>query len=249
MVTIVELIFLFGVVFLIFTNARKRQGYRYLLKGKWKPAVNWFSAKIQREPQNAQLYFCRAMAYSQLGNNEAVLADLEQVITLNPNWAEAVNNRGATYMALGKFDNAFDDFDRAISLNPQYADAYANRGIISRRRGEAELALADFNRALQLNPRSSVAYLNRGKIYFDRGQFQQAIDNFKNVKDTGTLLTESLVGEAISYRALGQRELAYKIWNSVPNRDANYRNPEWLKNKVGWPESMTTAVQSLAAEV
>ena len=111
------------------------------------------------------------------------------------------------------------------------------------------MALNDFNLALQLNPLLSGALLKRGSIYFERGQYQRAIDDFKNVKDTGTLLTESLIGEAISYRVLGQRELAYKIWNSVPNRDANYRDPEWLKNKIGWPDSMTAAVQKLAAEI
>lgn len=152
-------------------------------------------------------------------------------------------------MTLGNLEVAFNDFDRAISINPKYSEAYANRGIILHKRGESELALDDFNRSLQLNPSLSRALLKRGSIYFERGQYQRAIDDFKNVKDTGTLLTESLIGEAISYRALGQRELAYKIWNSVPNRDANYRNPEWLKNKVGWPEEMTTAVQKLAAEI
>ena len=63
-----------------------------------------------------------------------------EAIRLNPDFADAYNNRGNAYGRKGDFDAAIQDYNKAIALNPEYARAYANRG-------EAWLHLKEWERA------------------------------------------------------------------------------------------------------
>ena len=49
-------------------------------------------------------------------------------IKLNPNDAQAYNNRGAAYYNQGKLDFAIRDYNKTIKLDPDFAEAYYNRG-------------------------------------------------------------------------------------------------------------------------
>ena len=46
-----------------------------------------------------------------------------KALTLQPAYAEALNNRAAAYLAMGLYPAALKDYDHALSLAPGYADA------------------------------------------------------------------------------------------------------------------------------
>ena len=81
----------------------------------------------------------------------ANIASLTDVVTHNPNDAQAYNMRGAVLGQAGKHTDALTDFNQAISLDPNYAQAYANRGLVYRQTGKLDLALADYDKALALD--------------------------------------------------------------------------------------------------
>ncbi|MDP8227814.1 MAG: tetratricopeptide repeat protein [Candidatus Electryoneaceae bacterium] len=85
-------------------------------------------------------------------------------IRLNPQYADAYNNRGIAYYAKGAYDRAIQDYDEAIRLNPQYADAYHNRGIAYEKKGDHRRARQDFLRAKELgspNAQTGLDWLDR----------------------------------------------------------------------------------------
>ena len=47
-------------------------------------------------------------------------------LSINPHFAEALNNRGAALQELNRLDEEIDDYQKALSINPQYADAKKN---------------------------------------------------------------------------------------------------------------------------
>jgi len=51
----------------------------------------------------------------------------QQVVTLNPNYAEGHNNLGAVFHKLRVPDQAIASYERAIALDKNYAQAYTNR--------------------------------------------------------------------------------------------------------------------------
>ena len=59
---------------------------------------------------------------------EEALAELDKAIELDPNLAEAYNNRGRAYSELGQYEQALTEYNKAIRLNPNNAVAYYNRG-------------------------------------------------------------------------------------------------------------------------
>ena len=71
------------------------------------------------------------------------MQDYNKAINLNPDSAEAYNNRGNAYAEKGEFDGAIRDHNKAIEVNPEYAEAYYNRGMIWLCQAEAKKAKDD----------------------------------------------------------------------------------------------------------
>ncbi len=103
---------------------------------------------------------------------EQAIADYDQALALNPEYAEAYNNRGNAYADLGDYEQAIADYDQALALNPEYAEAYNNRGVAYASLGEYEIAIADYDQAISLNPDYASAYINRGIIYIYQPDYQ-----------------------------------------------------------------------------
>ena len=58
---------------------------------------------------------------------ERSIEDYDKAIELDPNDAEAYNNRGNSYSDLGQYQRAIEDYDKAIELDPDYAEARIHR--------------------------------------------------------------------------------------------------------------------------
>jgi tetratricopeptide (TPR) repeat protein len=114
-------------------------------------------------------------------DNDMAIAAFSQAIALNPQYAEAYNNRGVAYVYKGRYDLASADYERAISIKPQYAQAYYNRGVIEGRKGQYNMAINDYDRAIALNPRYARAYYNRALAHYRTGHNDKAIADLSHV--------------------------------------------------------------------
>jgi predicted O-linked N-acetylglucosamine transferase (SPINDLY family) len=83
---------------------------------------------------------------------EAALKNYDQALALDPNLAEAHNNRGVAALSLMDYDAALASFNRAIALRPGFADAHVNRANALLILQDAVGALAGFQQALALHP-------------------------------------------------------------------------------------------------
>jgi tetratricopeptide (TPR) repeat protein len=73
-------------------------------------------------------------------------------IELNPNFADAYNNRGLAYRELNQHEKAIEDLAKAIALNPNLAQPYANRGFSYFKRNEdLDKAIEDFKHVRELS--------------------------------------------------------------------------------------------------
>lgn len=89
--------------------------------------VRCFTEALQLNPQHAEVYNLRGLAYDSLKNYDAALADFTAALRLNPDAANVYNNRGLVYLN-GKHDptRAIADFEAALRIQPDYERAQAN---------------------------------------------------------------------------------------------------------------------------
>ena len=103
---------------------------------------------------------------------------LNEAIHLQPDYAEAYNNRGNAYTNPGQHQRAIQDFNEAIRLKPDFAYAYGNRGNAYKSLGQHQRAIQDYDTVIRLEPDDAGAYNNRGIAYTNLGQKQRAIQDY-----------------------------------------------------------------------
>ena len=107
------------------------------------------------------------------------IEDFSRALEINPNYVDALINRGSAYAELGRFNDALMDFNRALKFEKRDAELFNKRGEVFLQNKMFNEAIKDFASALVLNPMSSDAYLNRGRAYSEKGMPEEAMIDFK----------------------------------------------------------------------
>jgi tetratricopeptide (TPR) repeat protein len=99
--------------------------------------------QILANPANLDVVFAYADVSAQLGDNEAAVSALEQMLLFNPNLPRVDLELGALYFRMGSFDIAQTYFEKAQSFNPpddvkQRIDEYM--ALIARQQSPSQLS-------------------------------------------------------------------------------------------------------------
>lgn len=119
----------------------------------------------------------RAVVYIRKRDRESAIADLDEAIELDADYAEAFANRGRAYNDLEDYERALEDLDRAIELNDQWSDAFGNRAFAHQNLGDLDAAYADYERAIAID-NNPTAYFNRAMLRYTYGEFDEAYEDF-----------------------------------------------------------------------
>ena len=103
----------------------QNRSFAYIKTNKFKEAIEDYKTLADMGiPMDASMYFFRAYANYRLGNYDAAIDDNSKAILMNPNYKEAIYNRGQTYYSMKKFRNAYDDITKAQSLGYKVDPAF-----------------------------------------------------------------------------------------------------------------------------
>jgi len=102
------------------------------------------------QPKTAGKFFDRGLARQNQQQSQAAIADYDQAIKLNPDYADAYYNRGNARTALGDQQAAIADYSQAIKFKLDFAYAYHGRGNARAATGDKPGAIADFQKAADL---------------------------------------------------------------------------------------------------
>ena len=88
-----------------------------------------------------------------LGRLQEAIADYSRGVEINPQDADAYNNRGSAWQAANKASQALADYSRAIELDPDNFLYYFNRGGLHSKLGQLPQALADLDVSIRCSSR------------------------------------------------------------------------------------------------
>ena len=84
--------------------------------------------RLRADANDAYSLLARGMLHSSLGDDRRAAEDFSWVIELEPDNAEAFENRAATRSDLGEHRLVREDYDALIRLEPDNAVAFYSRG-------------------------------------------------------------------------------------------------------------------------
>ena len=199
-----------------------QHGNVLMMIGQINSAIEHYSHAITLNPDNADAYNNRGIAYNIKGDSDQAIPDYTKAIELKPYYAAAYTNRGAAYSNRGEFDRAIADHTKAIELKPDYAAAYTNRGTTYRNKGEFDLAVADHTKAIELKPDYAAAYTNRGAAYSNRGEFDRAIVDCNTAIRFNPNYAEAYNNRGIIYSIKGHFDRAITDYSAAVRLNPNY---------------------------
>ena len=79
-------------------------------------AIEYLNNALKQQPNYAQTYYNRGLAYYNLGQYQKAVEDYDEAIRLKPDYPHAYYNRGTAYFNLGNNSLACSDFQKACEL-------------------------------------------------------------------------------------------------------------------------------------
>jgi tetratricopeptide (TPR) repeat protein len=156
-----------------------QQGFKLLRAQQFGEAVTAFSRAIESDPDNAEAYNHRGVAWAYMGKIDQAIADYTKALEIKPELVGALNNRGSAFYQKGRLNQAISDYSKAIEINPYLAEAYSNRGTAWATKGDYFRAIRDYTQALEMNPYFDAPYYNRGRALFAIGDYGQAVGDIQ----------------------------------------------------------------------
>jgi tetratricopeptide (TPR) repeat protein len=145
------------------------------------------SATLRENPQDEGALYRRSTLLQQWGYYSWAIDDLDHLIKMRPDFAEAYLLRGKAYRGKMSYDEnpiynqAIRDFNQVIRLKPGLAEAYYHRGVCYALLNSWSDALDNWDQALILNRDLYPAHLARGLVRRNKGDIARAVEDFREV--------------------------------------------------------------------
>jgi protein O-GlcNAc transferase len=127
--------------------------------GRLADAERLYRLVCDADPKNARAFHLLGVAAHQLGRPDAASL-VGRAVTLDPDFAEAHNDKGVILAANGMLADALSCFEKAVALNPGYHEARNNLGRGLRSLGRFDEAVTQFELVAKSPPDSAIAHFN-----------------------------------------------------------------------------------------
>ena len=146
--------------------------------------IRSLNTKINATPQDATLYYQRAIIYRELELDSLALRDLQKSVTLDTTKALYFSAIGDLLFDKKDISGSVKWFQKAISIDPNDELAHLKIANILLYSKDYEKAFAQINAVLRQNVYNAEAYFLKGLCYKDMGQTDKAISSFQTAVQT-----------------------------------------------------------------
>ncbi len=163
--------------------------------------------------------------------------------------AEIYLARGLTKERRGNIDAAISDYTKAIAHDPDYPDVFFHRAKARMKMGDLEGALADYTETVERNPHNSNAFVDRGEVHFALGRPDDALVDFRKANNLKPGDPPVLAALAVTNYVMEHTKEARRLWELVKAVEPEYQDTAYLREKLGWTDSLIEAATGLMAGV
>jgi tetratricopeptide (TPR) repeat protein len=174
---------------------------------------------VRRFPDDPEGYLQRASLYTKTGRMPQAIADLEKLISLNPNYGFAYNELGYYFLRQGEFAKAEQYLRRYRFLAPDQANPNDSLGELYYSIGRYEEAEEFLKKALEVKPDFWASRAHLGTLEISRGHLLEAAGYFRAAAEATELpgqRREALWSEALTLAVAGKAEEAMAVVGKIP---------------------------------
>jgi len=144
-------------------------------------AIEVLRADLAGDSLNPQLHYQLANALHDAGNKEDALFEYDKVLSLKPDFKEALVNRGAVLNELGLVTNAISSFEKALALAPGDTKALVNLGNSFYALQMYDKALKQYKLAVEADTAFAEGYYYIGIAFADAGIYREAVREWERI--------------------------------------------------------------------
>jgi tetratricopeptide (TPR) repeat protein len=159
---------------------------------------------LSADPASAATLNLLAVIHMSRGKNEKALSCYDRALLTQPDFIQALSNRGALLKQMKRYDEALENYDRALAVQPDQVEVVNNRAGLLQELGRYDEALAGYDRALALQPDYPEALNNRGVTLQALGRHHEALTSYDAALVRRPDFVEALVNRGVARYELKQ---------------------------------------------
>ncbi|MFT5780431.1 MAG: tetratricopeptide (TPR) repeat protein [Crocinitomicaceae bacterium] len=135
----------------MFANKTHEEAHALLTEGKIEDALLAYTKALEQNPEHADIYSDRGVAYLHLKDEKRCFEDLNKALELQPDYSYRYAARAFAKNNFGDLNGAIKDYEKAVELDPDDAIGHNNLGLLLEQRGYKKEAEERFKRADNLS--------------------------------------------------------------------------------------------------
>ncbi len=125
------------------------------------------------------------IVYNDKGMFKEAIAEYQEAIKLDPNYALAYYNLGIAYKNVGNHREAITSYKKALEIFPFFTAAYNNLGFDYMTIGMPEKAIVSYKKTLEIDPNYAQAHYNLAVAYYNKKEYALAIQHCDRARELG----------------------------------------------------------------
>jgi tetratricopeptide (TPR) repeat protein len=154
-------------------------GVALLHHNKPHEAMPYLRRAKAKDPGDYMTHFYIGLIHERMHQYDACMPAYRESISLNPRFAQAVNNLGYCYKERRYYTYAIEQYEKAIAIEPDNANFHYNLGNAQAHKEMIEEALQSYKRAVELDPEFAKAHYNLGRSYIGLDMLENGIMELK----------------------------------------------------------------------